>query len=140
MHHNDYPTYQSRQYCKKLQRYVTKIFRKINKLLEEDTLWNGRYVIRQIDRDYWHFADNSGGQLHVNYNIIDKKTGLILTYRSSLSSPKPFFFWGDVNLKINSFIVEESDAWHGDISPYDDKTDYTSYPLPTDWHDYHWKY
>lgn len=133
-----YPTYQSRQYCKKLQRYVTRTFRKFNKLLEEDTLWNGRFVLRQIDRDYDHFCDNGGGELRVIYNIIDKKTGLIRTYDVELFSTEPRFFWANVNMKVNNFIVIESEAWKNGNKPYDDKTDYTSYPMPKDWHEFYW--
>ena len=121
---------------KKLQRYVTKNIRKINKMLEEDDLWQGRFVVRQINYDYYHFDDNSGGELYIRYNVIDKKTGIIKTYGHNVFGANRFWI-GDMNRNINNFIVDIVKVWEYE-KPYDEKRDWTNVPLPNNWHDFSW--
>ena len=60
---------------KKYKRAVNKLVRTFNKDIENDWLWNGRFVISQDWSLFYPFEDKSGAQYYVGLVITDKKTG-----------------------------------------------------------------
>lgn len=57
------------------QRRMNKIVRKINKSIQNDWLWNGRFYIKQYAAWFFPFEDNSGATFEAIYIIHDRKTG-----------------------------------------------------------------
>lgn len=62
---------------KKHQRAINKLVRAVNKSLENDELWCGRFVIRQYEYSpRWRkYEDGSGAELWVKLKFIDRATG-----------------------------------------------------------------
>ena len=95
---------------KKHQRLINRAFRKINKDIENDDLWKGRFMIKQTGYNYFEiYEDKSGAELFINYEIIDKKTN------------KRKLYSGDTNdivsrgwtiyRQMNDFIIHECKVW-----------------------------
>ena len=61
---------------KKYQRFLNKQIKDLNKSVEVDELWKGRFFIRQIQSDWIEFDDHSGGILKACLEFRDKKTKL----------------------------------------------------------------
>lgn len=59
------------------QRAINRAVRAINKRLELDDLWNGRFIVRQYeDSPQWRkYEDGSGAELWVKLKFIDRATG-----------------------------------------------------------------
>jgi hypothetical protein len=59
------------------QRAINRTVRAINKQLELDGLWLGRFVVRQYeDSPHWRkYEDDSGAELWVKLKFIDRATG-----------------------------------------------------------------
>lgn len=60
---------------RKYKRAVNKLIRTFNKDMQNDWLWNGRFVISQDWSLFCPFADKSGAEYHVGVVITDTKTG-----------------------------------------------------------------
>ncbi len=104
---------------KKAQSKINKNMRALNKNLKEDTLWRGRFYVRQISARWNKFDDGSGGLLEAWVEIRDLKTGM---YKG---------FWMDNydlgwNLwtNVNDFIVEDSHVWDDISEVAQDKTNW----------------
>lgn len=118
----------SSQKVKKYQRYVNKEIRNINKAIEKDNLWRGRFIIHQIESFFVPFSDK-GGTLYLVLEIIDKSNGLKrLCFTNHFSIDY-------IGATLNEFIISEyhADAWNrrkepNKINPYKDTIDYTSIP------------
>lgn len=105
---------------KKHQRKVTRAIRNMNKDIERDELWRGRFFARTLKTDYKIFPDKSGAVIYVLLQFCDKKTGLARTeFFDEWAIMKWRMYWS-----MNDFIVNYCDAWK-DNSPKYDKTDYT---------------
>ena len=107
---------------KKIQRKINKAVRRLNELICGDSLWQGRFVVRQVSRQYYGYPDKSGGLMSVWLKFLDQKTGqskiIYLDYFS-------FSFAGNLGYYMNNFIVEYCKVWDGE-SPYKQPiTDYT---------------
>lgn len=108
---------------KKHQRMINREVRYLNKSIENDNLWRGRFVCRQKEAFFYIYEDKSGATLSVCLEFIDKKTGqreefYINSGYLSSSFGSSRLFWA-----MNSFIVETCDAWRKE-DPRLDKTDY----------------
>ena len=59
------------------QRAINRAVRALNKRLELDDLWNGRFIVRQYeDSPQWRkYEDGSGAELWVKLKFIDRATG-----------------------------------------------------------------
>ena len=59
------------------QRALNRAVRAFNKQLEQDDLWNGRFIVRQYgDSPQWcRYEDGSGAELRVKLKFIDRATG-----------------------------------------------------------------
>ena len=108
---------------KNYQRKLNKKIQNINKSLREDTLWKGRFEVRQIDAFWEKFSDNSGGVIHVIIRLVDKKDGY---YKDCIIEYAPWlmgFSW-ELNSKINEFIVNDCDVWNENPKPSENSIDY----------------
>lgn len=114
---------------KKHQRQLNRVVRAINKCIEEDELWRGRFVIRQKCavfgmREY--DVNDTCPYLHVGLEFRDKKTGQTAMFYETANS---ICFWNGHKLwrRMNDFIVKDCDVWRVDGREflYSDKTDYT---------------
>lgn len=109
----------------KYQRRINYYMRKINKNIENDNLWHGRFVMRQYCAQWAHYIDGPGHMLYVGLRCIDKKTGRQQFF--PLRSVNDLCFWNGHKLweMMNNFIVEYLDVWaEGHEALYSDKTDY----------------
>ena len=118
---------------KKQQRKMNKIVREMNKHIEQDDLWKGRFCCRQILSPVWYtWDDNSGSVLFVQLLFIDKKTGKTFHYADDVASWYHFNHWR-LWEKMNWFITEYCQVWREDPRP-DKKTaiDYTKVDIDID--------
>ena len=106
---------------KKAQRRVNHVIREINDGILKDSLWNGRFYIRQLASWIRPWPDNSGLTGIIHCEFIDLKSGFTKEYWFDLIDfEKPFvshIWW-----TMNSFITEEAPVWGQEISPYDEPT------------------
>lgn len=111
-----------RKMRKKAQHVINKNIRLLNKGIENDDLWRGRFIMRQIDARWSPFDDGSGGQLFTTIIMVDKRTGQTKkVWLDNYDSPWNYFS------AINDFIVKDCAVWEkeGRDFLYSDKTDYT---------------
>ena len=66
---------------KKTLRELVRKIKIINKTIENDNLWRGRFCVRLKRVEYRYYSDNSGIYLIYWYNMIDKKTGFKMLYQ-----------------------------------------------------------
>ena len=104
--------------ARKLQRKVNAVVRKQNKAIELDSLWCGRFVIRQKQAVIHEYSDHSGWYGSFVMTIYDKKTGLykdgIFDHCDLLYSSWKFFWF------INDFIVKDVKVWEENPNPRDE--------------------
>ena len=109
---------------KKHQRAVNRIVRELNKSIENDNLWRGRFICRQKEAYFVTYADRSGATLMVRLQFYDKKTGLTrddyFDFSATLTS---VFGQSHLYLAMNDFIVNTCDVWRKE-RPFEDNTDY----------------
>ena len=104
---------------RKHQRWLNKYCRMVNKIIENDPLWRGRFYITQLKSYIEWFEDGSGGLIHAKIKMKDKKTG-ITAEKWYDGLDMLWSFWHD----FNSFVIETVKVWEESPSPYEDKTDY----------------
>ena len=105
---------------KKAQKKINKSVRVLNKNIKNDSLWRGRFVVRQTDA-YWNrFEDGSGGELNVRLEIRDLKTGLYMGFFVD-NYGTGWKLWENGN----KFIAEYSGAWNDIDAVKNDKTDWS---------------
>lgn len=111
----------------KVNHKVNKIIRDINKELEEDELWKGRFVLRQIEKQVFRYSDLSGWYLTYKYRIYDKKTGYIaekwFDHYDICYGARLWYF-------VNDFITKKSEVWNEDPKPNINSPSYVGVPLP----------
>ena len=109
---------------KKHQRKINKQVRLVNKLIEEDSLWRGRFVIRQKAYYFGHYEDKSGWYMYNTLEFRDKKTRITKEYTESAFH---WLFGATMALVMNDFIVTRCKVWENE-KPYKDLTDYRAVP------------
>lgn len=98
---------------KRHQRAMNRLVRSFNKAFEEDNLWCGRFVIRQVYSPEWHqYEDGSGAELFVHLKFIDRCTGQYYIAADQVNCwrglrASGYRLWG----KINWLITEHWDIW-----------------------------
>lgn len=107
---------------KRHQRVVNKYVRQLNKQIEDDELWRGRFVVKQIKSQFYHYEDGSGATLGVHFRFYDKKTGVTEDW-SETSSAINMWSGAELFWQMNHFITQYCDVWSKE-KPYEDKTDY----------------
>ena len=108
---------------KKHQRLMNRAMRKMNKDIEKDELWKGRFIVRQVWRQFETYEDKSGSVLHVWLKLIDKKTGLVKELRPD--TVNHFVVWGHLWWEMNNFIVHDSHVWDDINEVKNDPTDWS---------------
>ena len=100
---------------KKQQRKVNKIIKEVNQRMKDDSLWRGRFQIKQLRSDYRPFPRDycDYGNFYVELEFIDKKTGK--TKRSWYHPP--LFFREYIYTVLNNFIAIYCDVWSEKPSP-----------------------
>lgn len=99
---------------KAYQRQFNKKIRAMNKGIENDELWQGRFIFHQWNARWWKFDDNSGGELIAFIRAYDKLTGYYHDYRCEYAPWHPTFDW-HLTMDIgNKFIVEDANVWKYD--------------------------
>lgn len=109
---------------KSYQRKINKIVRNINKMMEEDDLWRGRFIVYQIRAKYHKYEDNSGVACFYCFCLYDKKTGI--DKKVYMVDGNWLIYTNGYKLleELNKFIVEDLDVWRKE-DPIEDKTDYS---------------
>ena len=88
------------------QRWFNQYCRYVNKSIEDDDLWLGRFYVRQNRTFVEWFEDNSGGLMYAEIHMIDKKTKKVrVGWYSGLEMD--YKFWQD----FNSFIIDDCKVW-----------------------------
>ena len=108
------------------QHGINGLVKNLNEAIEEDPLWNGRFVFHIMDSQFERFEDGSGGLLYVTIRGYDKKTKVYkdysMQYAPYLKKHSNYDLWR-ISCK---FITEDTDTWKNDNNPYDDeRIDYT---------------
>ena len=96
---------------KRHQRQVNKVFRVLNKIIEKDELWQGRFVARQRASYFVQHEDKSGYYLIVVYDFLDKKTGQTSKLYNETDWSLSFFDGTKLFMQMNDFIVLDCDVW-----------------------------
>ena len=111
---------------KKLQRKFNRLMREVNRNINNDNLWRGRFYLTQIKTDYATYNDGSGEKMLVTFAAVDKKTKMFcpaIMSSISLYVCNGYKLWEFMNW----FIVEYIKAWESE-NPIDDATDYSRCP------------
>ena len=97
---------------KKYQREVNKIVRNFNHQIEQDWLWNGRFVISQKAARFSTYEDHSGALFEVKLEMVDKKTGRTAhKWFDNYNIIYGMWDWG------NACITEKWKVWSEDPNP-----------------------
>lgn len=88
------------------QRWFNQYCRYVNKVIEDDELWLGRFCIKQLSTEMHWFHDGSGGIMRAKIAMWDKKTNIVrINYYTGLDMG--WKFWMD----FNNFIIEDCKVW-----------------------------
>lgn len=91
---------------RKHQRWFNRYCRFINKVIEDDDLWLGRFCINQLGTEMHWFEDGSGGLMRAKIEMRDKKTNITrVKYYTGLEMD--WKFWHD----FNAFIINDCKVW-----------------------------
>ena len=107
------------------QRAVNKVVREINNIIYNDSLWRGRFFIRQHAAYIDSYKDRSSMQLWIELRFYDHKTK---KYWRVLKPSNEIIIWSGLHTSraMNDFIVKELDVWRNE-DPRADKTDYRTF-------------
>jgi hypothetical protein len=114
---------------KKYQRGLNQKIRELNKAIQRDELWRGRFEARQTSGDWYKFHDGSGGMLWATIRMVDKKTGYYKDYQLDYFPDRATMDW-QISMEIaNAFIVNDLDVWSND-DPKNDDVNYNKIKIP----------
>ena len=103
---------------KRHQRAMNKLMRQLNKNIEQDDLWSGRFIVRQRDAWWQQYEDRSGWELYVTLKFIDRCTGRYFVHNNSVNHWR----WGNGSSlwrAMNDFIVERCNVWDEELARTD---------------------
>jgi hypothetical protein len=101
------------------QRWFNQYCRHVNKIIEDDDLWLGRFCIEQLGTDMHWFEDGSGGIMRAKILMRDKKTNITrIRYYTGLDMD--WSFWFD----FNNFIIDDCKVWEEIPNPCENRIDY----------------
>ena len=100
------------------QRAMNKVVRAMNRNLEQDDLWNGRFIVRQDESPQWRrYEDGSGAELWVRLRFIDRATGRYYVKWESVNHWRGLRANGyEVWYMMNWLITEHWDVWEEDFA------------------------
>ena len=100
---------------KKIQRHVNKVLRDINKSIERDDLWLGRFYCKQENICYYWSEDHTDLNFTLMVSFTDRKTGRVMVsyYHRGQLMGTAWRVWQD----MNDFIVYHVQVWQEDPRP-----------------------
>lgn len=104
------------------QRAMNRLIRSMNKNIEQDYLWLGRFYARQIASEFQEYEDGSGAELYVRLRFVDRKTGM--TYDTPWDTVNHWRFGAVLFWEMNEFIVNKVKVWEREDPRCDEKIDY----------------
>lgn len=115
------------QYKKVYQRKLNWFIRKINKQMEKDPLWRGRFVVKQYCTQLIKLQYSRDYVFVALIYFVDKKTGRVSALHCDFLNNLISSTTNGIRARLNKFIVEDcfDDTWKNYNSPYSDTTDYT---------------
>jgi len=99
---------------KRHQREINRLVRDLNKNIEQDDLWYGRFYMRQVYSPQWHlYEDGSGAEYFVHLECVDKCTGRTFLKADTVNhwrgaTGNGWRLWEFMNW----FIVEHCNVWN----------------------------
>lgn len=88
------------------QHWFNQYCRYVNKTIEEDELWLGRFCVKQKRTQMEWFEDGSGGLMRAELIMFDKKTKITrVGWYDGLDMD--WKFWHD----FNDFIIDDCKVW-----------------------------
>ena len=101
------------------QRWFNQYCRYVNKCIENDDLWLGRFCIAQKATIMEWFEDKSGGLMYTLIEMCDKKTSHTAErwYNGLEMDSK---FWWD----FNDFIILDCKVWEENPDPRENRIDF----------------
>ena len=116
---------------KKYHSGLRHVVRDLNKNIEKDDLWNGRFVFHIMDTHFNKFEDGSGGVLHAVIRGYDKADGYYKDYRFDYAIWSILYHF-DIWKIGNRFITEDANAWKNGHNPYKEKKDFNKIKVNDD--------
>lgn len=101
---------------KRHQRAMNKIVRELNKNIQNDELWQGRFYVRQVHSEFSVYEDKSGAELWVVLEFVDRKTGLKKVMFDTVNHWRHWNAWR-LFREMNDFIVEDVKVWSENPRP-----------------------
>lgn len=100
---------------KKIQRHINSVFRDMNRNIERDNLWLGRFYCRQKSIHFSKSEDNTYVYAAVEVEFYDRKTGKTMRkwFHKEDFMGSTYKIW----CAMNDFIVEYCDVWNEDPRP-----------------------
>jgi len=101
------------------QRWFNQYCHHVNKIIENDDLWLGRFCVSQKATQMNWFEDKSGGIMYALIEMRDKKTGTTLLHWYS-GLDMDWKFWWD----FNDFIIKDCQVWEEEPDPRNNRIDF----------------
>lgn len=100
---------------KKVQRHINRVIRDMNRTIERDPLWLGRFYCYQTDIAFSAAEDGTYLYAVVGVEFVDRKSGKAMhhLFRKEDFMGTAWKFW----TKMNYFITEWCDVWSEDPRP-----------------------
>ena len=100
---------------KKIQRHINSILRTMNRNIERDNLWLGRFYCHQKNIHYEMSEDGTYCYATIEVEFVDRKTGKTFTryFHKEDFMGSTWRIW----CAMNDFIVEYCDVWNEDPRP-----------------------
>lgn len=113
---------------KAYQRSFNKQMRELNKNIERDYLWQGRFIFLQRKAFFYEFEDKSGGELYVYVRALDKKTGFYKDFRIEYAPWSKVTYWHLWHM-ANNFIANDSCVWELEEINYSNAESFIGVPV-----------
>lgn len=87
------------------QRAMNRLMRILNKQIENDDVWKGRYYVRQKAHQWYEYEDKSGAELLVVLELHDQTTGKSKELADTVNHWR-FLGGNSLWMAMNDFIVK----------------------------------
>ena len=100
---------------KKIQRHINKEIRDLNRTIERDPLWRGRFYCKQTDIAFRSSEDGTYTYVAIAVEFIDRKSGKAMhsIFRKEDLMGTAWRLWE----KMNYFITEWCEVWEENPRP-----------------------
>lgn len=103
------------KWLKKEQKKFSASIKALNKNIYDDSLWKGRFTCRQVNRNFFCYDDNSGGEITYAVALYDKQTK-----KKHIIYVNNYNYHYQLWREMNDFIVEYCRVW--EEHPMEEKT------------------